>query len=108
MRTLLDMESEVLKQLGARRYGEALAYTSQLTNHCSDSMKCIGYRLEALVGQGKLGEAIELTTRLQSLFRQNAEFIYWCGRLMTYNSNTEKGKSCLREALNMDPDNVLF
>jgi DnaJ family protein C protein 7 len=29
-------------------------------------MKCVGYRLEALVGLNKVGEAIEYTTKVQS------------------------------------------
>jgi hypothetical protein len=55
-------------------------------------MKCIGYRLEALVGLNKVVEAIEYTTRIQSQFIENAEFLYWRGRLMVYNANVDKGK----------------
>jgi hypothetical protein len=31
-------------------------------------MKCMGYRLEAMVGLNKIGEAIEYTTKYQSQF----------------------------------------
>jgi len=71
-------------------------------------MKCIGYRLEALVGQNKVVEAIEYTTRIQSQFIENAEFLYWRGRLMVYNANVDKGKQYIREALNHDPDNITY
>lgn len=55
-------------------------------------MKCIGYRLEALVGLNKVGEAIEYTTKYQAQFIENAEFLYWRGRLLIYNQNLDKGK----------------
>ena len=85
-----------------------MAYSNQLLTHCTDSMKMLGYRLEALVGQNKVGEAIEFTTKVQSQFIENAEFLYWRGRLLVYNGNTDKGKIYIREALNKDPDNVSF
>ena len=68
----------------------------------------IGYRLECLVALNKVGEAIEYTTKIQNAFIENAEFLFWRGRLLIYNSNTDKGKIYLREALNKDPDNVNF
>ncbi len=71
-------------------------------------MKILGYKLSALVGLNKIGEAIEWTTKYQNQFIENAEFLYWRGRLMIYNQNMDKGKQYLREALNMDPDNITF
>ena len=68
----------------------------------------IGYRLEAMVGLNKVGEAIEYTTKFQHQFSENAEFLFWRGRLLIYNANLDKGKQYLREALNKDPDNVNF
>ena len=102
------MEKQVKAALTNRKYGDALPYTTQLINHCTDSMKCVGYRLEALVGLNKVGEAIEYTTKVQSQFIENAEFLYWRGKLMVYNSNPDKGKQYIREALNHDPDNVTY
>jgi hypothetical protein len=71
-------------------------------------MKILGYKLEALVGLKKIGEAIEWTTKYQNQFIENAEFLYWRGKLMIYNQNPDKGKQYIREALNMDPDNITF
>jgi len=68
----------------------------------------IGYRLEAMIGLNKVGEAIEYTTKFQHQFIENAEFLFWRGRLLIYNANLDKGKQYLREALNKDPDNVNF
>ena len=61
-----------------------------------------------MVALGKVGEAIEYTTKMQQQFIENAEFLYWRGRLLIYNGNMEKGKQYIREALNKDPDNVAF
>ena len=85
-----------------------MIYSNQLLNHCTDSVKIMGYRLEAMVGQNKVGEAIEYTTKFQTHFIDNAEFLFWRGRLLIYNGNMDKGKQYLREALNKDPDNVAF
>lgn len=71
-------------------------------------MKMMAYRLEALCALNKVGEAIEFTTKVQTQFVENAEFLYWRGRLLVYNGNTDKGKQYIREALNKDPDNVAF
>lgn len=71
-------------------------------------MKIIGYKLEAMVGLNKVGEAIEFTTKIQNQYIENAEFLFWRGRLLIYNANMDKGKQYLREALNKDPDNVNF
>ena len=71
-------------------------------------MKCLGYKLEAMVGLNKVGEAIEYTTKVQNQFFENTEFLYWRGRLLIYNCNLDKGKQYIREALNKDPDNVTF
>ncbi len=83
-------------------------FASQLLNHCTDSIKMLGYKLEALVGMNKVGEAIEWTTKYQAAFIDHPEFLYWRGRLLVYNQNMDKGKQFMREALNKDPDNVKY
>lgn len=104
----MDFEKEVLKGLAEKNYSIALTYSSQVLSRCTDSMKFLGYKLEAMVGLNKIGEAIEFTTKFQGQFIENAEFLFWRGRLLIYNGNMDKGKQYLREALNKDPDNVLF
>jgi predicted Zn-dependent protease len=91
-----------------KQYKDVLPFSTQLINHCTDSFKMVAYRLEAMVGCGKIGEAIEYTTKCQSQYIEHADFMYWCGKLMIYNSNVEKGRQYLREALNKDPDNVTY
>jgi len=74
--------------------------------HCTDAVKFIGLKIEALIAWNKLPEAMEYTTKIQKLHNENADFLYWTGRLLTYNGQTEKGKQFLREAINKDPDNI--
>jgi predicted Zn-dependent protease len=105
----MDMEKNIKQQLlPAKKYSDVQIYANQLINHSTDSMKMLGYKLEAMVGLNKVGEAIEFTTKVQNQFIENAEFLYWRGRLLVYNSNMDKGKQYIREALNKDPDNVVF
>jgi len=51
---------------------------------------------------------MEYTTGLQNQYIENADFLYWRGRLLVYTGNNEKGKQFYREALNKDPDNVRY
>jgi tetratricopeptide (TPR) repeat protein len=102
------METQSKVFLTARKYKDVITYNNQLLNHCTDSMKMLAYRLEALCALNKVGEAIEFTTKVQTQFVENAEFLYWRGRLLVYNGNSDKGKQYLREALNKDPDNVSY
>ena len=101
------MESQTKLFLSLKKYKDVLTYSTQLLNHCTDSMKMMAYRLEALVALNKVGEAIEYTTKVQTQFFENAEFLYWRGRLLVYNGNSDKGKQYFK-ALNKDPDNVSF
>jgi len=103
------MERQIKEWIAQRaKYSDISVFSNQLLNHCTDSMKILGYKLEALVGLKKIGEAIEWTTKYQNQFIENAEFLYWRGKLMIYNQNPEKGKQYIREALNKDPDNITF
>lgn len=105
---LIDIETSTKAALASRKYKDVVVYSNQLLNHCADSIKMLAYRLEAMIAMNKVGEAIEFTTKVQNQFMENAEFLYWRGRLLVYNGNSEKGKQYLREALNKDPDNVSF
>lgn len=56
----------------------------------------------------RLAEALEYTTSIQTKHIENAEFLYWRGRLLVYTGHTDKGKQHFKEALSKDPDNVKF
>ena len=61
------MERQIKDWLGSHsKYSDVSVYSNQLLNHCTDSMKILGYKLEALVGLKKIGEAIEWTTKYQN------------------------------------------
>ena len=71
-------------------------------------MKYISLKIQALILLNKISEAIDFSTKIQNQFIENPEFLYWRGKLMILNGNTEMGKKFIREALNKDPDNVNF
>jgi len=108
VRTLISMEDSIRQLLPAKKFSDVQLYANQLINHCTDSMKMYGYKLEAMVGLNKVVEAIEFTAKVQNQFIENAEFLFWRGRLLVYHNNMDKGKQYIREALNKDPDNVTF
>ena len=92
----------------AKKYQDGLIFCNQLLNHCTDSMKFIGLKVQIYINQNKIADAIEYTTKLQTQYIDNPEFLFWRGKLLIYNANMEKGKQYLREAINKDPDNVNF
>jgi hypothetical protein len=92
VKTLIGLEESIKQFLVLKKFSDVQIYANQLINHCTDSMKMLGYKLEAMVGLNKVGEAIEFTTKVQNQYIENAEFLYWRGRLLVYNSNMDKGK----------------
>jgi len=61
-----------------------------------------------MIGQNKVQEAIEYSSKLQNQFIDNPEYLYWRGKLLIYNANLDMGKKYIREAINKDPDNVNY
>ena len=55
-------------------------------------MKFIALKIEILICMNKFAEAIDFTTKIQNQYIDNAEFLYWRGKLLIYNGNMEKGK----------------
>ena len=56
----------------------------------------------------RLQEAIDYSSKLQSQFIENPEYLYWRGKLLIYNGNQDMGKKYIKECLNKDPDNVKY
>ncbi len=71
-------------------------------------MKHVGMKVQALLALNKVDEAVSFTTQLQNNNIGNPEFLFWRGKVLIANNNAEMGKKHLREALNHDPDNVMF
>ncbi|CDW86072.1 dnaj heat shock n-terminal domain-containing protein [Stylonychia lemnae] len=108
MNTLIDMQHKARQYMHDRQYSDALTYCSQLVNYCPDCAKYVGMKIQAYIGMNKLVEAIEFSSKLQSQFIENPEYLFWRGKLLIYNSNMDMGKKYVREALNKDPDNVTY
>jgi predicted Zn-dependent protease len=71
-------------------------------------VKFVALKIQIMIGQGKVQEAIEYSSKLQNQFIENPEYLYWRGKLLIYNANLDMGKKYIREALNKDPDNVHY
>lgn len=52
--------------------------------------------------------AIEYTTQIQQSYIENPEYLYWRGKILIYNGNSEMGKKFIQSALSKDPDNATF
>ncbi len=61
-----------------------------------------------MIGQNKLADAIDFSSKVQNQFIESAEYLFWRGKLLIFNGNTDLGKKFIREALNKDPDNVTY
>jgi predicted Zn-dependent protease len=83
-------------------------YCNQLLNYCPDCVKFVGLKIQAMIGNNKVQEAIEYSSKLQTQFIDHPEYLYWRGKLLIYNANLDMGKKYIREALNKDPDNVNY
>jgi predicted Zn-dependent protease len=93
------METQSKQLILEKKFSEAIVNINQLLKHCTDSMKLIGYKCECLLGQNKVTAAIEYTTLIQQNYIANPEYLYWRGRILTYNGNTEMGKKFIQSAL---------
>ena len=51
-------------------------------------------------------DLIKLTHDYQERFIDNAVFLYWRGRVLMYNGQTDIGKKHIKQALQIDPDNT--
>lgn len=58
------MEKNLKAYIEAKKYQDGLIYCNQLLNHCTDSMKFIGLKVQIYISQNKIAEAIEYTTKL--------------------------------------------
>jgi tetratricopeptide (TPR) repeat protein len=49
-------------------------------------------------------DAVSYSTKVQEKFIEQPEFLFWRGRILIYNGQTEVGKKHIKQALNVDPD----
>jgi predicted Zn-dependent protease len=93
------MDTSAKKLIVEKKYTEAIGNVNQLLKHCTDSIKLIGAKCECLLGLNKVTAAIEYTTAIQANYIENPEYLYWRGRILTYNGNTDMGKKFIQKAL---------
>ncbi len=105
---MTDIEHKARLYVQNHNYTDALVYCNQLLNYCPNAVKFVGLKIQIMIGQNKIQEAIEYSSKLQNQFIDMPEYLYWRGKLLIYNSNMDMGKKYIREALNKDPDNVNY
>jgi len=105
---LVKYEGFVKRSMKTGEYREAVFYSTRLLEQCTDSVKHIKLRLKAGISHSPndLGELIKLTYDYQERFITNAVFLFWRGRVLLYNGQTDLAKKHIRQALQIDPDNV--
>ena len=110
MDELLKYESYAVKAKEQMEWREAIFYLSKILEYATDSIKHLALKIECLISEnpGDMSSAIRFTTSLQEQFIDNAEFLYWRGRILLYNGQADMGKKHLKQALNIDPDNKPF
>ena len=110
MEELLKYESYAFKAKEKMEWREALYYLSKILEYATDSIKHLSLKIECLISENpaNMTNAIRFTTSLQEQFIDNAEFLFWRGRILLYNGQTDMGKKHLKQALNIDPDNKTY
>jgi predicted Zn-dependent protease len=91
-----------------KEFREASFYATKLTEQCPDSVKHMVMKIEAdlCFRPNDMTDPIKFTTNIQERFIERPEFLFWRGRVLLYNGQTDMGKKHVRQALNIDPDNA--
>ena len=87
-------------------YRQALHYTKAILSQCPDNVELHCKVIELLSKDNRLNEATDYSQKLQNDFRQSPVFLYWRGRVLIYNGNTDLGRKHFMEALRLNPDYV--
>jgi Tfp pilus assembly protein PilF len=77
---------------------EAIYYFGRITEYATDSIKHITLKLECMISESPsdMTNAIRYTTQLQEQFIDNADFLFWRGRILLYNGQADMGKKHLK------------
>jgi tetratricopeptide (TPR) repeat protein len=107
---LLKYESYAMKAMEKKEWREAIYYLGKILEFATDSMKHIALKIECMICESPhdMTNAIRFTTAIQEQFIDNSDFLFWRGRVLIYNGQTEMGKKHLKQALNIDPDNKTY
>ena len=105
---LLKYEGFVKRAMKSGEFREAVFYSTRLLEQCSDSVRHIKMRIKAGISHtpNELGDLIKLTYEYQQRFMESAVFLFWRGRVLLYNGQSDLAKKHIRQALQIDPDNV--
>lgn len=104
---LLKYEKFANEALAKKEFREASFYSTKLMEHCPDSIKHLSLKLESDISgnPNDMTDMIKFTTQVQERFIEFPAFLFWRGRVLLYNGQTDMGKKHIRQALSSDPDN---
>ena len=95
---MLKYEDFAEKAFERKEYREASFYFKRLTESCVDSVKHVARYMETLVADkpNDMTDAISFSTSVQSKFIEQPEFLFWRGRVLIYNGQTDMGKKHIK------------
>ena len=105
MQAKLPFVEELVKETGfikaamkRKEYREASFYGSRMLQNCPDSIKHLKMKIKAeiLHRPTDMTDLIKLTHEYQEKFMDNAIFLYWRGRVLMYNGQTDLGKKHIK------------
>lgn len=105
---LIKYEGFVKAAMKRKEYRQAFFYSSQLLDTCQDSIRHLKMKIKAGICHTPtdMTDLIKLTHDYQEKYITNAVFLYWRGRVLLYNGQTDMGKKHIKQALQIDPDNT--
>lgn len=95
---LLKYEGFAKQAIKRGEYREAVFYSSRLIEHCHDSVQHIKMRIKAAIlhSPNDLSEILKFTYDTQKNFMDSAVFLFWRGRVLLYNGQTDLGKKHIK------------
>ena len=95
---LLKYEGFVKGATKRKEYREAFFYSGRLLDNCPDSIRHLKMKIKSgiLYTPTDMTDLIKLTHDYQNKFISNAVFLYWRGRVLIYNGQTDMGKKHIK------------
>jgi predicted Zn-dependent protease len=113
MKTLesaINLERVVQRSLEKSDFTTCVEYLTQILDLCPASVNHSVLKIECLLKNSQLTDALAFTEKLvsSSHFNNNPVILGWRGRVLIYTGSETLGKKILQEALKNDPDNAVL
>lgn len=96
--------------MAAKKWSEAKYLLRTILAKALDSVThtCLLIELMIRESPNDLTDPISFSTKVQQQFIEAPEFLFWRGRMLMYNGQTDMGKKHIKQALQIEPDNVKY